>query len=129
MLFQIGKYGLSISLAKAAPGSAYGAAGSFVAVLLWVCYSAYILFFGAEFTQVYANEYGTRIVPSANAEPLTEEMRRQAGIPHDEPKVRTRGGLTSSRPVGQPPATGDATPSRRGPHGSPRRRPPKTYTS
>jgi membrane protein len=98
ILFQIGKYGLSLYLAKAAPGSAYGAAGSFVALLLWVCYSAYILFLGAEFTQVYANEYGTRIVPSANAEPLTEEMRRQAGIPHDEPKMVTRQGLTSSQP-------------------------------
>jgi membrane protein len=111
VLFQIGKYALGVYFAKAAPGSAYGAAGSIVALLLWTCYSAYILFFGAEFTQVYANEYGTRIVPSKNAEPLTEDMRKQAGIPHGEPKTQTRGGLTSSRPVGQPSATGVAPPA------------------
>lgn len=86
LLFQIGKYGLSLYLAKASPASAYGVAGSIVAVLVWVYYSAQILYFGAEFTQVYANQYGTRIVPSANAEPLTEEMRRQAGVPHEQPK-------------------------------------------
>ena len=108
VLFQIGKYALGVYFAKAAPGSAYGAAGSIVALLLWVCYSGYILFFGAEFTQVYANEYGTRIVPSKNAEPLTEDMRRQAGIPHDQPKATTREGLTSSRPEGARPATGAA---------------------
>ena len=51
----------------------------------WSCscgcsYSAQILFFGAEFTQVYANQYGSHVVPAGNAEPLTEDMRRQAGI-------------------------------------------------
>lgn len=85
LLFQVGKYALSLYLTKASPASAYGAAGSIVAVLVWVYYSAQILYFGAEFTQVYANQYGTRIVPSPNAEPLTEEMRQQAGVPHDTP--------------------------------------------
>ena len=70
ILFQIGKYGLGIYLTKATPESAYGVAGSLVAVLIWVYYSSQILFFGAEFTKVYADEYGSRIVPSKNAEPL-----------------------------------------------------------
>jgi membrane protein len=42
--------------------STYGAAASLAVILLWVYYSAQILFFGAEFTQVYANTYGSRIV-------------------------------------------------------------------
>jgi membrane protein len=105
VLFQIGKYALGVYFAKATPTSAYGAAGSIVAVLLWACYSSYILFFGAEFTQVYANEYGSRIVPSPNAEPLTEEMRQQAGMPHEPPAVKpaprrysTAGGKHTARP-------------------------------
>jgi hypothetical protein len=46
-----------------------------------VYYSAQIVFFGAEFTQVYANRFGKRIVPSANADPVTEEQRVQQGMP------------------------------------------------
>jgi membrane protein len=53
-------------------------------ILLWVFYSAQILFLGAEFTQVYANMYGSRIVPADNAVPVTEEAREQQGIPRKE---------------------------------------------
>jgi membrane protein len=56
-------------------------AGSLIVLLVWVYYSAQIVFFGAEFTQVYANRYGRRIVPSANAMPVTEDARAQQGIP------------------------------------------------
>jgi membrane protein len=41
-------------MGKAIPGSAYGAAGSLVAMVIWIYYSAQIFFFGAEFTRVYA---------------------------------------------------------------------------
>lgn len=58
-LFTLGKYLIGLYLAQAAPGSAYGAAGSFVVLLLWVYYSTQILLFGAEFTRVYANRHGT----------------------------------------------------------------------
>jgi len=54
-LFAIGKYLIGFYLAKAAPGSAYGAAGSVIVVILWVYYTAQIVFFGAEFTRTYAN--------------------------------------------------------------------------
>ena len=84
-LFEAGKFALSEYFTRGTPTSAYGAAGSLVAVLLWVYYSAYILFFGAEFTQVYANQFGSHIVPAANAEALTEEMRARQGIPHADP--------------------------------------------
>ena len=82
ILFQAGKLGLSQYLIHFSPGSAFGAAGTIVVMLVWVYYSSYFLFFGAEFTQVYANQYGSRVRPAANAEPLTEDMRKQAGMPH-----------------------------------------------
>jgi membrane protein len=81
VLFQFGKYALSVYLTKASPGSAYGAAGSLVALLVWVFYSAQIVFFGAEFTRIYANQFGGRIIPSRNAQPLTQAMREQQGVP------------------------------------------------
>ncbi len=59
MLFQIGKSLLALYFATAAVGSAYGAAGSLVAFVVWVYYSAQIFFFGAIFTHVYATAVGT----------------------------------------------------------------------
>jgi membrane protein len=58
-LFTLGKYLIGLYLAQAAPGSAYGAAGSFVVLLIWIYYSSQMLLFGAEFTQVYAKTRGT----------------------------------------------------------------------
>jgi membrane protein len=84
LLFTIGKFALGLYLGKGSVGSAYGAAGSLLVVLLWVYYSAQILFFGAEFTQVYANTYGSRVVPSSNAVPLTEEAQAEQGMPRRE---------------------------------------------
>ena len=59
LLFQIGKTLLALYLATAGVGSTYGAAGSLVAFVVWVYYSAQIFFFGAVFTQVYARSYGS----------------------------------------------------------------------
>ena len=79
ILFTLGKQALSIYLSRSAPASAFGAAGSLVILLLWVYYSAQILFLGAEFTQVYARHKGSKIVPSRNARPLTEIERTRQG--------------------------------------------------
>lgn len=84
LLFTIGKTLIGLYLGNSSIGSTYGAAGSFVVLLLWVNYSAQILLFGAEFTQVYANKYGSQIVPAKNAVPLTEKARVQQGIPHNK---------------------------------------------
>ncbi|HYO10849.1 MAG TPA: YihY/virulence factor BrkB family protein [Tepidisphaeraceae bacterium] len=84
VLFKIGQYALAIYFTQGAPQSAYGAAGSIVAVLLWAYYSACILFFGAEFTQVYAKQYGHRIVPDEDAVPVTDEERAQHGMPRKQ---------------------------------------------
>lgn len=68
LLFNLGKFLLGLYLGRSSATSAYGAAGSLVIVLLWVYYSAQILFFGAKFTQIYANQYGSRLEPLPGAE-------------------------------------------------------------
>ena len=70
LLFTIGKFALGIYLGKSGVASSYGAAGSLIVLLLWVYYSSQILFFGAEFTQVYANRFGSRVAPADNAVPV-----------------------------------------------------------
>lgn len=67
VLFTVGKFAIGMYLGKADVGSAYGAAGSLVILLVWVYYSSQILLYGAEFTSVYANRYGSRIVAVSNA--------------------------------------------------------------
>ena len=71
VLFNIGKWAIGIYLGQSAPATAYGAAGSLIVLLLWVYYSAQILFFGAEFTQVYANRFGDHIVADEDAMTLS----------------------------------------------------------
>ena len=80
-LFSLGRFAISMYLGRAAPESTYGATGSLVALLLWVYYSAQILFLGAEFTQVYAKAYGSKIQPADDAVPVTEEARANQGMP------------------------------------------------
>src|SRR5688572_6973416 len=80
VLFKIGQYVLTIYFRFAATSSIYGAAGSFVAVLLWVYYSCWILFFGAEFTKVFARHRGRWIMPEEYAEPLPPEDRLTQGL-------------------------------------------------
>ena len=65
VLFIAGKWGLSLYLGSGSAGSAYGAAGALISTLAWVYYTAQIMLFGAEFTQVYANEFGSHIEPEA----------------------------------------------------------------
>ncbi len=67
VLFLIGKWALGLYLGSGAAGSAYGAASSLVTLLLWIYYSSQILLFGAEFTQVYANRFGSGGKPSKHA--------------------------------------------------------------
>jgi len=69
LLFVLGKFALGLYLGKGAVGSAYGAAGSLVIILVWVYWSAQILFFGAEFTQVYARTHGSMANEPAKPKP------------------------------------------------------------
>jgi len=88
LLFTIGKLAIGLYLGKSDVGSAYGAAGSLVIILVWIYYSAQILLFGAEFTQVHANRVGARIVPADNAEVADPEKATDAS-----PVDRDHGGL------------------------------------
>ena len=62
-----GKYVINLYLSQSTTLSAYGGAGAVVLIILWVYYSAFILYFGEEFTKVYANEYGGKIRPNSFA--------------------------------------------------------------
>ena len=68
LLFTAGKTLLGLYLGRNSTVTAYGAAGSLVLILLWVYYSAQILFFGAEFTRAFANRFGVRLVPKPHAQ-------------------------------------------------------------
>jgi len=81
VLFEIGKFLLAFYLGRESTASSYGAAGSVILVLLWIYYTSVILFSGAEFTRVHAEEMGTRIAPEGNVEPVTQEMRAKEGLP------------------------------------------------
>lgn len=73
LLFTVGKFLIGLYLGRGSLGSTYGAAGSLIVFLAWVFYSAQILLFGAEFTQVYARKYGKKIRPDSHAE-LTSSL-------------------------------------------------------
>jgi len=84
VLFSLGKFLIGFYLGRSEVGNTFGAAGSLAILLIWIYYSAQILFFGAEFTQVYANRYGSKIVPDPDMVRITEQERAQKGIPHRE---------------------------------------------
>jgi membrane protein len=109
LLFTIGKYLLGLYLGRSSVSSAYGAAGSLVVILLWIYYSAQILFLGAEFTQVYARRTGKRIVPARDAIRLTDEARAEQGMPRREQLAQPSG--VSQAAAGASPAPQLAAPA------------------
>jgi len=64
LLFILGKFAIGLYLNKSHPGSAFGAAGSMIIILVWVYYSSIILYFGAAFTKNYAQAIGRHIYPN-----------------------------------------------------------------
>jgi membrane protein len=78
VLFMLGKFAISYYIRKSHVGSTYGAAGSLVILLLWVYYSAIILYFGAEFTKAFAVKYGSSIHPNDYAV-TTKTIEVEAG--------------------------------------------------
>jgi len=88
VLFGIGKFLIDLYITKASPGAVFGAAGTIIIILLWVYYTSFILYFGAEFTQVYAERYSAKIQPSKYAvyiEILTKEQNVQE-LPPQHPE-------------------------------------------
>lgn len=83
LLFKIGEYALGFYFERSDPTSAFGAAGSVILLLLWVYYSAQIIFLGAEFTEIYAREHGAGITPKPGAVAITDEAKAQQGVPSE----------------------------------------------
>ncbi|MFW0736345.1 MULTISPECIES: YihY/virulence factor BrkB family protein [unclassified Flavobacterium] len=74
VLFLIGKFAIGFYLGNSTIASVYGAAGSVIIILVWVYYSAIILYFGAEFTKVYAKSFGGQIAPNEYAVEIKKEI-------------------------------------------------------
>jgi membrane protein len=72
VLFTVGQFALGIYLGQSEPGTAFGAAGALALLLVWIYYSAVILFLGAEFTQAYAALRGSGIEPAEGAVRVVE---------------------------------------------------------
>jgi hypothetical protein len=103
----VGKYLLGLYLGKASVGSPYGAAGSLVAVIVWIYYSAQIFFFGAEFTHVYARAHapGANDVPEGAGTDSTPQAQAKIG------EIRAAAAVTSApKPVTDTLANANQTP-------------------
>ncbi len=74
VLFTIGRYLIALYLGHSTVASIYGAAGSLVALLIWVYYSCAILFFGVEFTRAYRAAHRLKVVPKETAVIVREEI-------------------------------------------------------
>jgi membrane protein len=76
LLFNLGRVGIAMYLGRTDPGGVYGAAGSLAVVLIWIYYSSMILFFGAEFTRVWAKRRGAPIHPVPGAVRIVRSQER-----------------------------------------------------
>ena len=74
VLFTIGKMLLSLYFGELKPTSAFGKAGTIILIMMWINYSCMLIFFGAEFTKVYAIKKGYKIVPSRHAKWSAEKL-------------------------------------------------------
>jgi membrane protein len=90
LLFTLGKSLIGIYLGRSSVSSTYGAAGSLVALVVWVYYSAIILMLGAAFTRVWATRYGSRIEPAENAVVKEESPPSGTARTPDEPEPEQR---------------------------------------
>ena len=108
LLFAIGKFLIGLYLGKSAVASSFGAAGSLVVVMVWVYYSAQIFLFGAEFTWVYAHEFGSRRgqprpgseTPQVEAKPEAKPQPALAPVPVP---MRMSPSLAAGAPAGKRP--------------------------
>lgn len=73
VLFTLGKWLLNLYLGRSGIASTYGAAGSFVVLVIWIYYSAQILYFGAELTQAWTHHFRARVPPMENAESIAPD--------------------------------------------------------
>lgn len=109
LLFTLGKFAIGFYLGRSNVSTTFGAAGSLAIMLIWIYYSAQILFLGAEFTQVYANAYGSGIEPNENAVKITDEERAQQGLARPETVEQKALEKEGGRPAGRPAARNGQT--------------------
>jgi len=83
VLFLVGKYLISLYISKTSVGSAFGAAGSLAVLLVWIYYSAQLVLLGAEFTRAFANRYGAKVRPTAEAVPAEQAAAARRPPPPD----------------------------------------------
>ncbi len=100
LLFTVGKFGIGLYLSKSTLASPYGAAGSLVVLLAFIYYSAQIFFIGAEFTQVYANHYGSKIKPSEHGRAMPHEEPSEIDQPSEPGKDERQGDFRQPHPAG-----------------------------
>jgi membrane protein len=106
ILFSIGKLLIGLYLGKSSTASVFGAAGSLAVLFIWVYYSAQIVLYGAEFTQVWANTYGSHLLAGPNAllkegaVPVAKNIAAAAGARPAEPGSQRPG---PPRPASQKP--------------------------
>ncbi|HEX2187936.1 MAG TPA: YihY/virulence factor BrkB family protein [Longimicrobiaceae bacterium] len=79
LLFMVGKFAIGFYLGRSNPGEVYGAAGSLAVLLVWIYYASMIVFFGAEFTQTWAERRGQGVVPEEGAVRVVQVERRGPG--------------------------------------------------
>ena len=86
LLFMLGRYVIDLYIETTGTSSTYGAAGALIVILIWIYYTSAILYFGAEFTQAYANHFGIKIEPADYAVYVeqTERERDVAVIPTEQ---------------------------------------------
>lgn len=99
ILFMIGKGLIGLYIGGSAVASTYGAAGSLAVLFVWIYFAANILFLGAEFTQVYAENYGSGIKPKSHAEFIKEQNPLKKGETiedHEALKVESKGGKSKA---------------------------------
>ena len=83
ILFALGKEAIGLYIGRGSVGSAYGAAGSLLVLLVWVYYSGIVILFGAELTQVYAVEFGDGIQPNEHARRTESNPARKGREPQE----------------------------------------------
>src|SRR5690606_19237476 len=87
ILFTLGKFLLSLYFGTAKPTSAFGAAGTGILIMMWINYSCMLIFFGAEFTKIYALKRGFRIIPSKHAKWSDAKLYEESKIEKNHPEI------------------------------------------
>lgn len=108
VFFVIAKFLLGLYFGKTDPGSTYGAAGTIILIMLWATYSGMLLLFGAEFTKVYADTYGVKVVPTEGAV-STSGNEDNGALVHKKTEAQTK----AKRQVAPQPERRPGEPSRK----------------